>query len=186
MRHFTRKLRTKILRGGSGKPNTSLDLNTTLQKISTLLYEKKIYNWFIAYGTLLGIVRDNSCINSDDDVDIIIDKKYKIVIESLPGIKVLYKNNNFLRIILDTSKSPIDFYFSTVDANGNFFDNHENVKWLNVYPFEIRKWNNVILQLPQNYKEKLTKRYGNWKIPIPGKKGIRKPTESNRPELQIL
>jgi len=186
MRHFTRKVRTKILRGGSGTPNTSSDLNICLQKISTLLYEKKIYNWFIAYGTLLGIVRDNSCITSDDDVDIIIDKKYKTVIESLPGIKVLHNENNFLRITLHNSKTPVEFYLSSVDANGNFFDIHENVKWLNVYPFEIRKWNNVILQLPQGYEEKLTKRYGNWKIPRTGDKGLRKRVEGKTPELQIL
>ena len=28
-----------------------------------------INNWFIAYGTLLGIVRNNNCINYDDDID---------------------------------------------------------------------------------------------------------------------
>lgn len=42
--------------------------------IIKLLNDNNIKNWFIGYGTLLGIIRENSCIDGDDDVDIIIDK----------------------------------------------------------------------------------------------------------------
>ena len=45
--------------------------------INKLLNKKKLTNWFIAYGTLLGIIRDNNTIDGDDDVDIIIDIEYK-------------------------------------------------------------------------------------------------------------
>ena len=49
-------------------------LNNGLKQIVKDLDEYKINNWFIGYGTLLGIVINNSCINNDD-IDIIIDKR---------------------------------------------------------------------------------------------------------------
>ena len=45
-----------------------------LKYISKLL-EK--YSPFIFYGTLLGITRERSLIKNDDDVDILVDFKYK-------------------------------------------------------------------------------------------------------------
>jgi phosphorylcholine metabolism protein LicD len=42
--------------------------------IVNLLISMKIENWFIGYGTLLGIIRDESCIEGDDDIDIIVDE----------------------------------------------------------------------------------------------------------------
>ena len=54
------------------KNNRSL-LNHTLMFIVKLLNDNNVSNWFIGYGTLLGIIRENSCIAGDDDVDIIID-----------------------------------------------------------------------------------------------------------------
>ena len=43
-------------------------------------------NWFVCYGTLLGLVRENSCI--DDDIDIIIEKSNYDIIK-----KILIENN---------------------------------------------------------------------------------------------
>ena len=54
--------------------HTSKELNDTLMFVVNLLNENNIQNWFISYGTLLGIIRNNSCIDRDDDIDIIIDK----------------------------------------------------------------------------------------------------------------
>ena len=48
-------------------------LNMTLKLIIYVLTKHNFKNWFIAYGTLLGIHRENSCIDGDDDIDIIID-----------------------------------------------------------------------------------------------------------------
>ena len=61
----------------AGKEYAENKLNTILIIIVKLLHSYKATNWFIAYGTLLGIVRNNSCIDKDDDVDIIIDIKQK-------------------------------------------------------------------------------------------------------------
>ena len=53
-------------------------LNATFKSlilfIVTLLNDNNIDKWFVCYGTLLGLVRENSCIDNDDDIDIIIEK----------------------------------------------------------------------------------------------------------------
>ena len=55
---------------GMGNNNSQEKLNNTLIKITNLLNENNIHDWFIGYGTLLGIVREDSCIENDDDIDI--------------------------------------------------------------------------------------------------------------------
>jgi phosphorylcholine metabolism protein LicD len=57
-----------------GRKQNSDTLNATLVKITKILNENSINGWFICYGTLLGIVRENSCIDGDDDIDIVIHK----------------------------------------------------------------------------------------------------------------
>ena len=39
--------------------NSKVKLNNTLIHIIKLLHKYNINNWFIAYGTLLGIIRNN-------------------------------------------------------------------------------------------------------------------------------
>ena len=68
-----------------GNNATKEILNRTLIFFANLLHEQKIDDWFIAYGTLLGIIRENECIAGDDDVDIIINKKYYKVLFSGVG-----------------------------------------------------------------------------------------------------
>lgn len=153
-------------------------LNKTLIFIANLLNNNNITNWFISYGTLLGIVRNNSCIENDDDIDIIIDKKY------YESLKSLLQNNGFTfeygfgirnsKFILKTKPtefiSTIDFYMCDVDNNGNFNDVWNNVIWSNCYVSKNTliniKWNGKVLYLPNNYVEKLINRYGDdWNIP---------------------
>jgi len=70
-----------------GTKQTRECLNHTLLYVTTLLNNNNITNWFIGYGTLLGIIRENSCIHGDDDVDIIIDKKsYELLKNLLIGL----------------------------------------------------------------------------------------------------
>jgi phosphorylcholine metabolism protein LicD len=76
-------------------------LNKTLGFIVKLLNDNNIKNWFIGYGTLLGIVRDDSCIDGDDDVDIIVDKSNYNIIENLLTQQNItfwdFNNDNFLK-----------------------------------------------------------------------------------------
>ena len=151
------------------------DLNRCLKYFIKLLNDNNINNWFIGYGTLLGIIRGNSCIDGDDDIDIVIDINNRDKL-----INILKKNNlyirqdegNFLKAQNTNVTNPckVEFYMATVDENGNFNDTWEKVIWSNCFneQNELIKymWNDNLLYLPFNYEEKLINRYGNdWKIP---------------------
>lgn len=156
-----------------GSKHTSIKLNDSLELISNLLNNNNITNWFIAYGTLLGIVRENSCIDNDDDVDIITDINNHDIIKQLfidNNMVVCNDRTNFFRV-LKNKYAPIDFYFAEVDKDGNFNDTWENVLWSNCYNSDNNLieylWNNTKLYLPFNYEDKLINRYGeDWKIPM--------------------
>lgn len=162
----------------AGKKNNKILLNKTLIFIIKLLNDNNIMNWFIGYGTLLGIVRENSCIDGDDDIDIIIDKcNYniikKILIENNIEIEYGYGINNSKNILktkCNNNYCSVDFYMASIDKNGNFNDIWENVIWSECYNEKKELiqyiWNKNILYLPFNYEIKLINRYGkNWKIP---------------------
>ena len=151
----------------SGKKQNSIKLNNTLKKITQDIREYNINDWFIAYGTLLGIVRNNSCIKGDDDIDIIINKTESNKLHKLIKDKG-YKydiNKSIIRIKINNNYTPIDFY--TADKkNNNYKDLWEKVTWSNVNPIIKKKWNNINLNLPKNYETKLENRYGkDWKTP---------------------
>ena len=153
---------------GAGKKQNKTTLNNTLLIIADLLNKNKIKDWFIGYGTLLGIVRNNSCIENDDDIDIIINNIYtkKIIKIFIKNNFKVYKNDlpNFLRIEKN-NLAPVDFYLCNV-IEDDFHDNHENTIWKNCKPINYYKWNGGILNIPNNPEIKLKNRYGeDWKIP---------------------
>ena len=81
----------------AGKKETSEKLNRTLLFLITLLNDNNIKSWFVCYGTLLGLVRENSCIDGDDDIDIIIEKSNYDIIKN-----ILIENNfKFVYMVLE-------------------------------------------------------------------------------------
>jgi hypothetical protein len=160
----------------SGKKNAKTVLNNTLMFIIKLLNNNNINNWFIGYGTLLGIIRDNSCIDGDDDVDIIIDKSnYDVIKQLLINNDIQIVNNlrhgtNILKTLNNNNYCSVDFYMASIDEKGNFNDVCERVIWSECYNEKNKLieyiWNENILYLPFNYEIKLINRYGeNWRIP---------------------
>lgn len=161
----------------AGKKNSVNKLNNTLLFIIKLLNDNNIKNWFIGYGTLLGIIRENSCINNDDDIDIICDRKNynqvkKLLIDNNFLIEYGYgirNNTNILKTKDRQEYCSIDFYMANVDINGNFNDTWERVVWSNCYldnKLIEYEWKDNILYIPNNYENKLKNRYGiRWKIP---------------------
>jgi hypothetical protein len=167
------------------KKHTSTFLNNTLVFIIKLLNENNIKNWFISYGTLLGIVRSNSCIDRDDDIDIIVHDIYYDKIK-----EILTKNNiqttkdygiEESKLIIKTNITKeycsIDFYMTTISQEGNFFDEWNNTLWSKCYYTDgmliERVWNGEKLYLPFNYEQKLINRYGkDWMTPKKNYKGL--------------
>ena len=162
-----------------GNPNSRDKLNKTLLVIIKILHANNITNWFIGYGTLLGIVRENSCIDGDDDNDIICD------INNYDKVKSILTDNGFTfqdlgsKYILKSEEtanySSVDFYMSEVDSIGNFKDKWENITWSNCYTSNNKliekEWNGSIIYLPNNFITKLRNIYGeNWMKPQKTKK----------------
>lgn len=156
------------LKGGAGDKFTKDKLNNILIRIVSLLHQNKLKNWFIGYGTLLGITRKNSCIDYDDDIDIVIDKNDRDKLHDLINknkFKFQYNKPNFCKIVLEENMPTVDFYLSDVVDN-NFNDTWEKVTWSNPYPLVNKKFNNINLNLPNNYYKKLENRYGkDWRSP---------------------
>jgi hypothetical protein len=159
---------------GMGNNNSQEKLNNTLIKITNLLNENNIHDWFIGYGTLLGIVREDSCIENDDDIDIIVNVKEKDKIHNILKNEGFTLDHHTCDRIIKTNETAeyasVDFYLSEVDNKGNFKDNWENVLWSNCYNSEqkliIYQWKTTYLHLPNDYKTKLVNRYGeDWKTP---------------------
>ena len=155
------KKRQNKLKGGSGQKFTKDKLNYIMEKIVTLLHTYQLTNWFIGYGTLLGVVRDNSCIDNDDDIDIVLDKNDKDKLHELINenkFEFQYNKPNFCKIVLEENMPTVDFYLADV-VDGNFNDTWEKLLWKDVLPINKYYWNNALIFMPNNYKSKLTTLY---------------------------
>ena len=163
----------------SGPKETSEKLNKTLLFLITLLNNNNVKKWFVCYGTLLGLVRENSCIDNDDDIDIIIEKSNydiikKILIENNFKLEYGYGIKKRKQYIIKT-KSSSDY--SSIDIYMGDYSN-ENVKdlWNKLTikqcfldtenkTFIKKKWNGQNIYYPNNYERILMNRYGkDWKI----------------------
>jgi len=133
----------------AGTSKSNIILNKTLHLIATLLNKYKLNNWFIGYGTLLGITRNNSCIDEDDDVDIIMDKKdvNKIItiLKENNFINISYKNN-FIKAYYNFSPNPNNISinntlkntFSSIINKKTYIDINDNlIGALDIYVADV-------------------------------------------------
>ena len=172
----------------AGKKESAEKLNKTLLFLITLLNDNNIKKWFICYGTLLGLVRENSCIDQDDDIDLIIDKNYYDTVK-----KILIDNKFILNHRLKTSKNiiktnntadyaSIDIYMGKFDDK-HVLDLHNKLTITNCYldiqnkTFVEKEWNEQKIYFPNDYERILITRDGkdwnikkNKKIPEPKSK----------------
>jgi phosphorylcholine metabolism protein LicD len=179
-----KKYKLYKLYGAGGQSESNEKLNKTLIFITKLLNKHNIQNWFISYGTLLGIIRNNSCIDNDDDIDISCnaddyDNIKKILIQN--ELQIVTNDIRMGRKILKTKSNnkfaSIDFYMCKIDNRSNFVDTWDGSIWSNCYTSNNKliefKWNDTILYLPNNFKEKIKRRYGDdWEIPNLNSKGV--------------
>lgn len=99
------------------KPITEEDARKLIHLTSSLFNEVGL-TFYLAFGTLLGAVRDKGLIKNDEDVDIFIDNQEKILYESLPyfynnGLKLCRINRGRLYSFHADGAGYIDVYIKS-------------------------------------------------------------------------
>lgn len=153
-------------------------LNHTLEVVANVLHEENINDWFIFFGTLLGIVRENSCVEGDNDLDIMINCDYQQLRNVFEKRGFIFTSNfgiNNSKTILKSEPTEefgsFDFYMCNVNEFGDFHTPWHGVISTNSYIDVNNKllinflWNDIILNMPNNYEQKLSNMYGDWKTP---------------------
>lgn len=156
-----------------GESTSKEKLNRTLEKVCGILNENNVSDWFIFFGTLLGITRENSCIEGDDDLDIMIDYSYeelRSIFEkegfSFVEDKVIKNPSTILKTKQCDKYASIDFYICETNEAGDFYTPWHRVLATQSRPIRSKRWRSVILNLPNSYLEKIIAMYGeDWKIP---------------------
>ena len=125
---------------------------------------------FFFYGTLLGIIRDGSCIEGDDDIDIMINNDFLTLRKKL-HYEFSFHKESHLGTTTDIIKTKVeghkkhfascDFYICSKE-NDTYFNAWQNVEVKNV-ELEKISWNGVVLNVPKNSEKLLEKLYSNWK-----------------------
>ena len=157
----------------AGRTENKERLNHTLETIVNILHEENIEDWFIMFGTLLGIVREDGCIESDNDIDILINFDYdklKNVFEkrgfSFTYIWGINDSKHILKSAATEEFGSFDFYLCDVNENGDYNNSWHPIRVMNATPIEKREWRSTILNLPKNYMDRIVKLYGeDWKTP---------------------
>jgi len=153
------------------KQKTSADkLNKTLRAVSNILNDNNINEWFIMFGTLLGIVREDNCIDGDDDLDIMIHHDYhqlrNIFESSGYEFEPHRKSKNILKSLSSEQHASFDFYMCEISDDNTYYSPWQNVQVDNVSIVQ-QKWCDCNINLPNDAEVKLEKMYGeDWRTPI--------------------
>jgi hypothetical protein len=160
-----------------GEKTDQEKLNHTLESVVKILHEEGVTDWFIFYGTLLGIVREDSCIAGDDDIDIMINYDFKQLLSIFEKRGFTFKpiENKLLKSSPTKEFASFDFYFCEVDEEKKWlmrWVNNSSTIVTNPYidssskTFHSITWRSTILNLPNNYMDKIIKMYGEtWNKP---------------------
>ncbi len=157
-----------------------------LKTVSKLLYENTDHDWFIFYGTMLGYCRNGKIIETDDDVDFLVDiAAYDDVVRMVKStpytISLNMKKNNFLQILMRYGETMtyVDFYFYTTHPNKpeSIFDKWSSIQANTVmnshipkslvFPIRTVDMMGIELNVPQNVDDCCKLVYGlNYMTPM--------------------
>tara|TARA_B100000315_G_scaffold29636_1_gene25166 strand:- start:45 stop:800 length:756 start_codon:yes stop_codon:yes gene_type:complete len=178
-----------------------------------LVLVSKILNhdeYFVFYGTLLGLSREKDIIENDDDIDLLVDIKNRDnVVEKIEKsiLQIDYSNPYnkspyFLQAFNETKniKSYIDFYFyenyknlDYIVERCNFFQNWNNpsqslhIPKKIIFPIKNEYFFNTIISLPKKHLNVCKYLYGKkWKVPQRKNKDYKIIINNNVPEFHII
>lgn len=146
--------------------------------------------YLVAYGTLLGLVRDGGFIKHDDDLDFCLIVKgggVAPLIRNLEEQGILFSfayeyQNKIEQLVFSYKKLRIDFFFLRSDDESSWVTSFYHVDGVaypepryltpfKVYTCKVRGVRRMVVQgvefnVPENYEEFLVADYGeNWRIP---------------------
>ena len=180
---------------------------------NNLIYFSKLFvnvEYFIFFGTLLGITRDKGLIDGDDDIDFYVNLKDRFkLIENLKNNNIevdltlsVNKNNYFLQIKRVFNKKILitDFYFYETDIEKNFIierwnfegDTHDTSKYLRIpkiFIFPLKKilFKSVEIFIPKESELTCEFLYGiNWKKKLKKDKEYTIKVINGKPYLFII
>lgn len=145
-----------------------------------LLYEffcniMKKYNidFIPFYGTLLGIIRENEFIDSDDDIDALVySKNFKKIVKIIRKEKIktgIIKYKEIIQLFLPTGEGPIDIYFYNKVGEDILIKWDGNLLFSQKYIFPLKEqiFKNKKIAIPFDSKEILKQIYGeNYLTPL--------------------
>ena len=180
---------------------------------NNLIYFSKLFvnvEYFIFFGTLLGITRDKGLIDGDDDIDFYVNLKDRFkLIENLKNNNIevdltlpVNKNNYFLQIKRVFNKKILitDFYFYETDIEKNFIierwnfegGTHDASKYLRIpkiFIFPLKKilFKSVEIFIPKESELTCEFLYGiNWKKKLKKDKEYTIKVINGKPYLFII
>lgn len=142
-------------------------------KVVLDILEKKHVRVSIAYGTLLGIIRDHDFIDWDEDIDLyILAEDVELFKNSLwdlkkEGFELIRSDRCDHLFSIKRNGEYIDFYIMEKISQeirsdlGNGFILEKHLANLIKFPFK-----NIQVPIPEQYKEYLYLTYGDWQTPV--------------------
>lgn len=145
-------------------------------------------DWWLEFGTLLGLIRENKIIDWDNDLDIGVTEE-SFTQEKIKNIEKKCSEFNFSFVYIEKTKlykiiyGPKNYLFCDIWVfqrleNGIMDAVSSITPAIHEERFTINKetlsFNNKTYFIPTNTNEFLTVRYGpNWKNPMPGIKSLK-------------
>ncbi|MEA1955429.1 MAG: LicD family protein [Campylobacterota bacterium] len=172
------------------KDVSTLELASEILKtISKYAYEDDV-ELFVDTGTLLGIVRDNSIMPWDDDIDFAFNLsnadnssfdikswiENKLKNSNLPVnfdiTAAADKNNKIVDIAIDFKSDKYNSFRTSINVRENVGKNSIELASLGLYyapskyfkKYEIIEWDGVKLKVPNDYENYLSFVYGDWRV----------------------